>query len=156
VVTFQYLATRVLERSRISRGLMTGALFYAAGYLTVGYAGAFVSALIGIAVVSIGEVAVSPGLQALGANMAPPREKGRYLGVQGLFQQAGSSAGIFLGSNAISLISPHYRPGPWLIIVMLALTAALGFRSLGRRLSRRADGLREPFLPPPSESPETV
>jgi MFS family permease len=156
VVAFQYLMTRLLERYRITTGLAAGALFYAAGYLAVGYAGAYVSAFIGIGVVTVGELAVSPGMQALGANMAPRREKGRYMGVQGMFQQAGASAGIFIGSNAINFISPHYQQGPWLIILCLALTAALGFRSLGRRLTLKIDGLRDETPPPPLASPETI
>jgi MFS family permease len=150
VVALQYYMTRVLERSRITTGLAAGALFYAAGYFTVGYSGAYISALIGVAVLTIGELAVSPGLQALGANMAPRREKGRYLGVQGLFQQVGSSAGILLGTNAINFLSPHYQQAPWLIIVCLALAAAFGFRSLGRRLDPQIDGLRAPS---PSTTP---
>jgi MFS family permease len=156
VVGLQYSMTRLLERSRITTGLAAGALFYAVGYFTVGYAGAYISALIGVGVLTIGELAVSPGLQALGANMAPRQEKGRYLGVQGLFQQVGSSAGILLGTNAINFISPHYQQGPWLIIVCLALTAALGFKSLGRRLDPLADGLRDETPPPSVESPETI
>lgn len=156
VVGLQYAMTRLLERYRITAGLAAGALFYAAGYLTVGYSGAYVSALIGVGVLTIGELAVSPGLQALGANMAPRREKGRYLGVQGLFQQVGSSAGILIGTNAINFISPYYQQGPWLIIAGLALTAAMGFNSLGRRLGRRVNGLRDETTPPSVESPETI
>lgn len=156
VVSLQYCVTRLLEKFPITAGLAAGALFYAAGYFTVGYSGAFLSALIGVAVLTVGEVAVSPGMQALGANIAPKREKGRYLGVHGLFQQAGSSAGVLVGTNAINFISPHYRQGPWLIVVCLALIAAAGFRSLGRRLDPGVNGLREEAVPPPLESPETI
>ena len=156
VVGLQYSMTRLLEKSRITTGLAVGALFYAVGYLTVGYAGGYISALIGVGVLTIGELAVSPGLQALGANMAPKREKGRYLGVQGLSQQMGSSVGIFIGSNAINLISPHYQQGPWLIIACLALTAALGFKSLGRRVNPQVNGLVDETPPPSVESPETI
>ncbi len=156
VVGLQYSMTRLLERYRITAGLAAGALFYAAGYLVVGYSGAYISALIGVGVLTMGEIAISPGLQALGANMAPRQEKGRYLGVQGLFQQSGASAGILIGTNAINFISPHYQQGPWLIIACLAVTAALGFRSLGRRLDRRVNGLRDETTPPSVESPETI
>ncbi len=156
VVGLQYSMTRLLERSRITSGLAVGALFYAVGYLTVGYAGGYISSLIGVGVLTIGELAVSPGLQALGANMAPKREKGRYLGVQGLSQQMGSSVGIFIGSNAINFLSPHYQQGPWLIIACLAVTAAIGFKSLGRRVDPQINGLVDETPPPPVESPETI
>jgi MFS family permease len=157
VVLVQYFVTRTLERRRISAGLAVGALFYGAGYLAFGYATVFYAAAAAIAVVTLGELAVSPGLQALGANMAPRGEKGRYLGVQGLFQQAGSSLGILVGSNAIGAISPFFQQGPWFIVAAAAAAASLGFSSLGRRLTPEQDGLRDPeAAPSPLESPEAI
>jgi MFS family permease len=157
VVLLQYFVTRILERYLITSGLAMGAIFYGAGYLVFGFAPVFYAAAAGVAVITLGELAVSPGLQALGANMAHKSEKGRYLGVQGVFQQVGSSAGIFVGSNAIGLISPHFQQGPWFIVASLAVVASLGFLSLGRRLSPEQNGLRNPEAPAsPLESPETV
>ncbi|MCM2267639.1 MAG: MFS transporter [Elusimicrobiales bacterium] len=151
VVVFQYFITRLVEGRRISHGLAAGALMYAAGYLCFGYAPSFFFAAAAIIVVTFGELAVSPGLQALGANMAPKAEKGRYLGVQGLFQQVGSAAGILIGSNAIGFISPRFQQGPWFIVAALAVLSCVGFLSLGRRLSREQDGLR---AAPPPPAPE--
>lgn len=157
VVLAQYFMTRVLERRRITSGLAAGALFYGAGYLAFGCSTFFYAAAAAMVVVTLGELAVSPGLQALGANMAPRGQKGRYLGVQGLFQQAGSSAGILVGTNAISLISPVFQQGPWFIVAFAACTASLGFLSLGRRLTLEQDGLRNPEAPvSPLEPPEAV
>jgi MFS family permease len=156
VVALQYFMTRLLERYRITTGLAAGSLLYAASYVTVGYAGEYAYALAGVGVLTMGELAVSPGLQALGANMAPKRERGRYLGVQGLFQQAGSSTGVLIGSNAIYFLSPFYQQGPWLIIGCVALAAVFGFKALGRRLSPEVNGLRDETPPPPVESPETI
>lgn len=148
VVFLQYFVTRLMEGRRITRGLAAGALCYAVGYLSFGYAPSFFFAAAGMAVVTIGELMVAPGMQALGANFAPPSEKGRFLGVQGVFQQVGRSTGIFIGSNAIGLISPVFREGPWFIIAALALAACAGFVSVGRMLTREQDGLRETPLPP--------
>ena len=156
VVLFQYLMTRLLEGRRITSGLAMGALFYAAGYLGFGFAGTFYMAAAAIVVVSTGELAVSPGLQALGANMAPRGEKGRYLGVQGLFQQVGSSAGIFIGSNAIGLIAPYFQQGPWFIVSAIAVLSCLGFLSLGRRLTPEQDGLRLTGAAAPERAAEPV
>ena len=131
VVLLQYFMTRVLEGRRITTGLTAGALCYAAGYLGVGYASSFYMAAAAIFVVTLGELAVSPGLQALGANMAVKTEKGRYLGVQGLFQQVGSATGIFLGSNAIGHLSPRFQQGPWFMVAFIACVSAAGFWALG-------------------------
>jgi MFS family permease len=154
VVFFQYLMTRLLEPRRITAGLAMGALLYAAGYMAFGFAPSFYFAACAIVVVTLGELAVSPGMQALGANMAPRGEKGRYLGVQGLFQQVGSSTGIFVGSNAIGLLSPYFRQAPWFIVSAAAVISSFGFLSLGRRLTSEQDGLRGPTLPPVPEEPE--
>jgi len=142
VVALQYFMTRVLERGRITSGLALGAVFYAVGYLAFGFSGSFYFAVGAIVVVTLGELAVSPGLQALGANMAPKAEKGRYLGVQGVFQQVGSSVGIFIGSNAIGRLSPSFQQAPWFIVASIAIVSCLGFLSLGRRLTLEQDGLR--------------
>ncbi len=157
VVGFQYLMTRALDGRRITFGLASGALMYAAGYLLFGFSPSFFYAVAAIVVVTLGELAVSPGLQALGANMAPKAEKGRYLGVQGLFQQVGSSVGIFIGSNAIGRLSPHYQQAPWFIIASIAVISSLGFLSLGQRLTPDQDGQRGPTLPPsPEQAGEEV
>ena len=157
VVALQYFVTRVLQAHRLTTGLAVGAFFYGAGYLAFGFAPAFWAAGAAIVVVTLGEMAVSPGLLALGANMAPADEKGRYLGVQGVFQQVGSSAGILVGSNAIGLISPVFPQGPWFIVAFVAIVSLLGFLSLGRRLSPEQEGLRNPEAPAsPVESPEMV
>ncbi|MDD2804187.1 MAG: MFS transporter [Elusimicrobiales bacterium] len=153
VVVFQYFVTRLLEGRRITGGLAAGALCYATGYLSFGFAPSFFYAAAAIVVVTFGEIAVSPGMQALGANMAPRAEKGRYLGLQGLFQQVGNSTGILIGSNAIGLLSPHYQQAPWFIIAAIAVVSSLGFLSLGRRLTAEQDGLRT--VPPPP-APEQV
>ena len=151
VVAFQYFMTRALEGRRITFGLASGAVLYAAGYLCFGFAPSFLFAAASIVIVTLGELAVSPGLQALGANMAPKAEKGRYLGVQGLFQQVGSSMGIFIGSNAIGRLSPVFQQAPWFIVAFIAVVSCLGFLSLGSRLTPDQDGLRGPTLPPAPE-----
>jgi MFS family permease len=149
VVAFQYFVTRALEGRRITGGLAAGARLYAAGYLAFGYSPSFFFAAAAMVIITFGELAVSPGMQAMGANMAPRAAKGRYLGVQGVFEQVGKSAGIFAGSNAIGLMSPHFPEGPWFMVAAVAVVSCFGFLSLGRRLTREQDGLRGPVLPPP-------
>ncbi len=157
VVFFQYFMTRLIEKRRITWGLAMGAVLYAVGYLCFGFAPSFFFAAAAIVIVTLGELAVSPGMQALGANMAPRGEKGRYLGVQGMFQQVGSSMGILIGSNAIGFISPVFQQGPWFIVAAIAIVSCFGFLSLGRRLTREQDGLRGPTLPPvPEETGEAA
>ena len=157
VVALQYFVSRLLQTRPLTTGLAAGAVFYGVGYLAFGFAAAFWAAGAAMVVVTLGEMAVSPGLQALGANMAPQGEKGRFLGVQGVFQQMGSSAGILVGSNVIGLLSPVFQQGPWFLVALVAVLSSLGFISLGRRLTPEQDGLRKPEASAsPVESPETI
>src|SRR6185295_4728259 len=80
VVASQYFVSRYLSRCRITTALGGGSLVYALGYGSMGFAGAFAAMAGSMGIISLGEVAVSPGLQALAANMAPEDLKGRYLG----------------------------------------------------------------------------
>lgn len=159
VVLLQYFVTRALEGHRITSGLAAGSVMYGLGYFCFGFSPTFAAAAAAIVVVTFGELAVSPGLQALGANMAPKGEKGRYLGVQGLFQQIGNATGILMGSNAIERISPKFQQGPWVLVALIAVVASFGFMTLGSRLPRAQNGLKEdaPYpLPADSESPEAA
>ncbi|MBU2572651.1 MAG: MFS transporter [Elusimicrobia bacterium] len=157
VVLLQYFVTKVLEGRRITSGLAAGAVLYGVGYFFFGFSPGFAAAAAAMVVVTFGELAVSPGLQALGANMAPRGEKGRYLGVQGLFQQVGNATGVFLGSNAIALISPRFQQGPWVLVAFVAGIASFGFLSLGRRLTPEQNGQYSPEPPPLlQKSPETI
>lgn len=142
VVFLQYLMTRSLSRFRISTGIALGCLLYAAGYCSIGFAGSYAAIIIGVVVLTLGELAVSPGMHAIAANMAGPGRKGRYLGMAGVVQQGGSSLGIFLGGTGMELITPHFRAGGWIIITVIALAAAIGFHGLSKILTDKEDGIR--------------
>ncbi|MBI5211084.1 MAG: MFS transporter [Elusimicrobia bacterium] len=141
VVLLQYGAARILEKSRLTAGLAAGCLFYGAGYLGVGFAHGFRSAAVAIFVLTLGEILVAPGMQTLAANIAPERYKGRYLGLQGILQQTGSSLGIMLGGIGNQHLSPLWPPAPWCAVAGLAVAAAMGFFSLRRHVDPAADGL---------------
>ncbi|MDD2773844.1 MAG: MFS transporter [Elusimicrobiales bacterium] len=146
VVFLQYPANKLMLRVRLSQALAVGALFYAAGYFMVGFAGVYLWTAAGVFVLSLGEIIVSPGMQTVGSNIAPPHKKGRYLGMQGLAQQAGAAFGIFLGGTGMELIAPSWRMGPWLLITLIAVCSALGFYAMRKHLSAEEDGLHTPII----------
>jgi MFS family permease len=140
VVLLQYWAAKILERMRLTAGLAAGCLFYAAGYAAVGFAGGMANAALGVAVLTLGEVLVSPGVHTLAANIAPEGRKGRFLGVLGILQQTGSALGIMLGGIGNQRLSAWWPPAPWCLVASLALACAFGFASLRRRLLSRENG----------------
>lgn len=141
VVLFQKAATRLVSRYALSSAAAAGCLFYVAGWSWIGFSRGWWPLALGMAVVTTGEIVVSPSLEALAANLAPARTKGRYLGFQGLLQAFGQALGPLLGGLGFEYCRGPLIPLPWLTAGLLAGGAAFGFRRLGRRLDASEQGL---------------
>ena len=141
VVLFQQTATRVVARVALTRAAAAGCLFYLAGWSWIGFARGWWPLAAGMAIVTVGEIVVSPSLEALGANLAPDRLKGRYLGFQGLLQSLGQALGPLLGGLGHEHFTGRLTPAPWLAAGALAGAAGWGLLRLGRRLDRAEEGL---------------
>jgi len=71
-----------------------------------------------------------PASLAVVARLAPPAERGRYMGLWGLAESFGWSAGPLVGGVLLDLF-PQDPQVMWGIIASLGFVAALGY--LGRR-----------------------
>lgn len=143
VVATQNLVTRLIARGRLSMALAAGCLLYAAGYASVGFSYGLPALAASMALVSLGEVTVSPSLQALMANLAPEDLKGRYVGFASFTEQLGVAAGPLLGGALQQSLSPRWPAAPWLAVCAVGLLAAAGFARFGRRLTPREEGLKD-------------
>ena len=141
VVLLQYPATRWWSEFPLTTALAAGSLFYAAGYSAVGGAATFGAMAAAVGVITVGEITVAPALQSLWANLAPPREKGRYVGFAGFVFQAGSALGPLLGGLGLQYLSPAYPPAPWIGVGILGVAVAAGFYAIRRRFSAEEQGL---------------
>lgn len=139
VVLLQQKAARAVARGPLTSWLAIGALFYAAAWSWVGFAASWLALAAGMAVVTLGEVLVSPSMHSVAANLAPERERGRYMGFLGLSYQLGHALGPTLGGWGLERAS--WAPAPWLAAGALAAATSVGFRRLGRRLSPAQDGI---------------
>lgn len=146
VVLLQPFVNRVGRVMRISQVMAVGGLFYAVGYAMVGAAAGFAGLAAAMAVITLGETFVSPGNSTLSANLAGAGEAGRYTGLNGFSHQVGSALGPLLGGVMLERLAPAHHALPWLVVAALALTGALGYRSLGRRLTDEEDGFERPVL----------
>ncbi|MBI4377434.1 MAG: MFS transporter [Elusimicrobia bacterium] len=140
VIAFQNLVSSRLSRLRITVAMALGSLFYAVGFTAVGFAGGFAAMVAAVTVITMGELAVMPGLHTLTANLAPERFRGRYMGLQGLAFEAGAAMGPLLGGLGLQYVSPRWSAGPWVCVGMLSTLVGVGFYRLGRRLAPHADG----------------
>ncbi len=146
VALLQFPATSLLSRFPLTAGVSAGCLLYAAGFAGVGYAAGFAGMAVAMAVITLGEIFVAPGVNALAANLAPRRERGRYMGFFGLAQQGGASLGPLTGGLGLDLLSARWAPAHWLGVAAVAAVAAAGFHALRRGLTSAEQGLTEaPF-----------
>ncbi|MBI3549345.1 MAG: MFS transporter [Elusimicrobia bacterium] len=143
VVLLQYPVSAGLTRYRLTSGLVAGSVLYAIGYLCVGFAGGFAALCAAMAVVTLGEISVAPGVISLAANLAPTHEKGRYQGFSGLMRQAGMALGPLTGCYALQYVGPRWAAGPWIGVSVLGGAAAAGFLVLRSSLTAREEGLPE-------------
>ncbi len=134
VVALQVPVTRMLRRPRLTTSLALGSLLYAIGYAGMGLSSGFRHLAIAMTVVTLGEIVVSPTMDALAANLSPARFVGRYRGVFSLAQQGGR----VLGQPTCGLLLdylPGHRVAQWLMLATPAAIASLGYLALRRRLT---------------------
>ncbi|MBI5208765.1 MAG: MFS transporter [Elusimicrobia bacterium] len=146
VVLMQVPATKVLAGMRLTSAVALGCVMYAAGYAAVGFSHGLAGLVAAMAVITFGEVLVPPGVHTMGANMAPARARGRYLGLLGISHQAGSALGPLTGGLGLEYVSSRWAPGHWLAVAAVALGASVAFFRLAKELSPSEQGQAEGFI----------
>lgn len=155
ILFLQVPATHALAGTRLSAILVAGSLTYAAGFGAVGAVATAAGLGAAVALITLGEILVPAGVHTLAANMAPPRERGRWLGFLGLSRQTGSSLGPLVGCAGLEAASLHGLGHEyWFAVGALGLACAAGFHVVGRGLGAAEQGLSgelddEDDLPPP-------
>jgi MFS family permease len=133
VVAAQAAVTRVASRFSAGRMLAVGAVVDGVGYLLVGSTGSFPLALLGIAIVTLGEMITLPLSAALAADIAPEDRRGRYLGVYGVFIDVGHGLGQLLGG--LGLAAAGVDPLRfWYAVLLVSAAVAAGYLLFDRRL----------------------
>lgn len=126
VVCLQYPLARM--GSRYPRGLLlaVGSLLYGLGYLALGWLRVYPALVGAIAVVTCGEMLYAPNALAATVDLAPPAQRGRYLGAFGLAETLGWSLGAFVGGVLLDVF-PASPLGTWGSVAGLGFAAAIGF-----------------------------
>ncbi|MGM9988976.1 MAG: MDR family MFS transporter [Bacillaceae bacterium] len=115
VVFCQFQISRWAADKPIGRTMLYGAIFFGIGLLSIGwlpvYFGAanserwiiLVAMLIGMTVLTIGEMVMSPVQMTFVANIAPEHLRGTYMGAAGLQWIVGGALGPLLGGYLLEL-----------------------------------------------------
>ena len=105
-----------------------------------GFFHSFIPIALGVFLAGIGELIVSPGEQTMVSNIASRQKRGRYLGMLMVFYNLGGAAGFFFAGILMDWLAPHYLPGPWLVVGVLALLAGWGYYRMRYSLTDEEDG----------------
>ncbi len=132
VVLFQYIVTRVSTQYKPLAVMAAGAIMYGVGAGSVALGNGFLPFLGSMAVLTVGELLISPTSTTLAARLAPAQARGRYMSVMSLAW----GAGFGLGPVVAGMLNDRVAPvAMWYFTLLLGLASAAGFVALGRARS---------------------
>lgn len=124
VVLFQLAITRRLREKPPMLMMSLGALFYAVGFAMYAFIDSFALFMLAMAIITIGEMIVSPVAQALVAKFSPEDMRGRYMAVFGISWLIPGAVGPLLAGLVMDAGKPLWV---WYGAGLLGLVSALGF-----------------------------
>lgn len=129
VVLFQFMITRKTSQFKPMKVMAAGTFLYAIGFAMYGFFSTSLFFFIAMAIITIGEMFISPIGQSMVARFAPENMRGRYMAFYGF---SWSIPSLF-GPLAAGLIMDNYDPKwVWYLAGIIGLVAAYGYSRLHR------------------------
>jgi MFS family permease len=125
VVLIQLPAVRYIRHVGTRGALLLGSLGYSVAYTGCFLATGYAALLACVALVTLSEIVAVPAQQTTVTELAPRDKVASYAGMYGFVQGAAQTAGPILGTCLIEFVSPR---GAWLLLAVLGLLAAWGYR----------------------------
>lgn len=127
----QYPVTLITRRKPTLPVLAVGALFYAAGVGSIALGTNFWAFALSMAILTMGELIMSPTITTLVANLSPEDMRGRYMSILNLTWPVASAVGPVVGG----LINDNIAPvAIWLGGAIFGALGSLGYFLLSRRI----------------------
>lgn len=139
VVFLQVFVTRRTRSFPALQVLRWGSVFYIAAPLIVAFSSGFWGFWLAMAVMTLGELIMTPRTSAYVANLAPADKRGRYLSLYGLTWNIAAGLSPLLGGTLSDRFGPQL---PWLVgalVGALALGAFWALRPLESPLGHTSD-----------------
>jgi MFS family permease len=133
VVVLQFPIARWMRRFRPLLVMTAGTVLYAIGFGIYGFVGAYALFLAAMAIITLGEMLVSPTSQAIVASMAPGAMRGRYMAVYGYAWLLPWAVGPFMAGLIMDNADPRWV---WYGAGIVGLVAAAGYYLLEWRAQR--------------------
>ena len=124
VVLFQFMITRKISKYPPMLLLALGSLLYVIGFGMFGFVSAYLMFMVGMAIITIGEMVIIPVAQAFVGAAAPEDMRGRYSGVMGFSWMIPWMIGPLLAGLIMDNGDPNWI---WYGCMILGLIATLGF-----------------------------
>jgi len=124
VVLFQFMITRKTSRFKPMKVMAVGTFLYAIGFAMYGFFSTSLFFFIAMAIITIGEMFISPIGQSMVAHFAPEDMRGRYMAFYGFSWTIPS----LFGPLAAGLVMDNYDPNlVWYLAGIIGLVAAFGY-----------------------------
>jgi MFS family permease len=149
IVVVQPLVARAVGRLERTRALLGASLLFGAGFGLHALVSTAAGYALAIALWTMGEIAFAPAAQALVADLAPARLRGRYQGVNGMAWGLASALGPALGGAVLARLGGGWLWGGCAAACALAAAGhALSGPGREREVARRRPPLPDPEVPP--------
>jgi len=124
VVLFQFMITRKTSKFKPMKVMAVGTFLYAIGFAMYGFFSTSLFFFIAMAIITIGEMFISPIGQSMVAHFAPEDMRGRYMAFYGFSWTIPS----LFGPLAAGLVMDNYDPNlVWYLAGIIGLVAAFGY-----------------------------
>lgn len=133
VVLFQFPITRRVTRYRPLIVMASGTLLYAVGFAMYGVVSAYSLFLVAMAIITVGEMVVSPVGQAIVARLAPEDKRGRYMAMYGFAWVIPTAVGPLLAGLVMDNLNPAWV---WYAAGTIGVLTAGVFVMLEQRVGR--------------------
>lgn len=133
VVVFQYFITRWVTRYRPLMVMAGGALVYALGFAMYGVVSAYTLFLLAMAIITVGEMMVSPVGQAIVMRLSPEEMRGRYAAIYGFTWVIAAAIVPLLAGLILDNLNPDWL---WYASGIVGVLAAAAFTLLEWRVGR--------------------
>ncbi len=137
IVAFEMPLVGWLERINMSKTMATfwGMVFLALSFLVLNLSDAFSVLIIGMILMTLGEMIGSPFSNALALEMAPKGRKGSYMG---LFSMSFSVSHIFGHNGGMNLVNQLGYRDTWFIILGILVLVAIMTLWLHRKIKKKS------------------
>jgi len=118
-----------------TRAFIVAQLLYAVGFTGFMFASSFVQFLIGVIILTLGEITFVPASSGFVANLAPSDMRGRYMAMMGLFFGIGAAVGSQLAFTLFASLNDKRLT--WGILGIIGFATLIGYAVLHQRVERR-------------------